>query len=140
MFVSTIRGTFAALFVVLCATPGAAAPVPAERAKAEKEQAAVAAKLQGEWLGGPCDGRLTFRADGTYEWRGAGPVPNVSSGKWAIRGGAQSPVLVWKCAEADDEELIGKTVEMPLVRLDGAVLVLKCEGLPEPRHFERVKN
>jgi hypothetical protein len=31
-------------------------------------RAALERKLLGAWLGtGPCDGRLTFRADGTYE-------------------------------------------------------------------------
>jgi len=140
VFVNITRVAFAAFFVALSATLGATAPVPAERAKAEKEQAVLAAKLQGEWRGGPCEGRVAFRADGTYEWRDVGPVANVSSGKWAIRGDARAPVLVWKCTQADDEELVGKTVEVPLVRVDEALLVFKCAELPEPRRFERLKN
>ena len=86
-------GLVCLLLAVLTAT-GFAAPVPAERAKAERELAALGTKLHGRWHGeGGCVGNLTFRADGTYEWTHRGPGGHTDTGAWAVRGEPMAPVL-----------------------------------------------
>jgi len=113
------------------------APVPAERIKAEKELAALATKLHGVWIGGPCEGRFTFRADGTYEWTHRGPGGDTDAGTWAIRGDAQKPVLVLKCKTSDDSDREGTTAEMKLDRLDEMGFTFKSPESSAPMRFSR---
>ena len=136
MFVNA-RVVLAGLLVALVAAAGSGAPVPAERLKAEKELAAVAAKLHGEWVGGPCEGRLTFRPDGTYEWSGRGPGGDTDTGTWVLRGDTKAPVLVLKCKTSDDEEREGTTAELKLLQVDDAAFAFKFPERAERSRFER---
>jgi|GEM_PF-6759786 len=125
-----------ALLVVVLATHafGPAAPVPAERVKAAHELAALGTKLHGSWVGGPCEGQLTFRADGTYEWTHRGPAGFSESGTWAIRGEPSAPVLILKCKKSTHEDRIGTTVEMKLNRVDETGFMFTC---PEASTLKR---
>ena len=139
MFVNA-RATLAGLLVALFAAAGSGAPVPAERLKAEKELAALSAKLHGAWRGGACEGRLTFRADGTYEWSGRGPGGDTDTGTWALRGDAPAPTLVLKCKTSDDPERAGTTAELKSVQVDDAGFAFKYTESSAPRLFERPKK
>src|SRR5437870_4144046 len=96
------RLALTALMLAALAATGPAAPVPAERAKAEKELAAVAAKLHGAWRGGACEGTITFRENGTYTWTGIGPGGHRHEGKWVLRGDPAQPVLAMECRKSFD--------------------------------------
>ena len=51
-----------------------------------KERAALEQKMLGSWKGQTtCDGRLLFRADGTYQLTEYGPASNDSKGTWKVR-------------------------------------------------------
>jgi len=90
----TARTLAAGLLVALVAVSGSTAPVPADRAKAEKELAAVAAKLHGSWRGGACEGTITFCENRTYSWTGIGPGGDCHEGTWTLRGDPTQPTLV----------------------------------------------
>lgn len=126
-------GVLAAL-VVMNTT---AAPVPADRVKAEKEMATVVAKLHGSWQGGPCEGRMTFRRDRTYEWSGRGPGGESDKGVWILRGDATQPTLVMECKESDNPDRAGKSLEVSLIRVDDENLVLKYANEEQPRTYPR---
>ncbi len=97
-------------------------------------------KLHGEWKGsGPCGGRLTLRADGTYERRHFSPGDNKISGTWTVRWDALPPTLVLACKESDDPDLASKRTEVKLIQLDAEALVYQYPGAP-PAHFNRVKE
>jgi hypothetical protein len=100
--------------LLAAAASAAGAPVPAERAKEEKRLAALAAGLHGSWVGGPCEGRITFRRDGTYEWIFRGPGGDSEGGTWFLRPGTPHPKLVLKCKMADDRKREGGVVELKL--------------------------
>jgi len=119
---------------------GSAAPVPADRARAEKELQALKAKLCGSWRGGPCEGCLTLRADGTYSWTEIGPGGDQHFGAWGLKGDPAQPTLVLKCAEADDKELEGKVIELKLLRVADAGIEFKEPGAEKPKNFSRVKT
>jgi len=136
VLVNLLRVAFAGTLV---AATVSAAPVPAERAKAEKELAAVAAKLHGSWRGGPCVGCLTFRANGTFEWTGIGPGGDSKTGNWFVRGEALAPILILKCVAADDEEEKGKATEYKLVQMDAASFAFKYPEREKPQVFERAE-
>ena len=123
--------------VAVFAASGIAAPVPAERVKAEKELAAFATKLHGTWEGNRgCQGRLILQADGTYEWKFRGPGGDTDTGVWEMRGDTQSPTLSLKCKTSDDPERKGKTVDVKVVRMTEMSLAFKS---PEsaPLEFTR---
>lgn len=128
----------AALLAVL-AGGGGAAPVPAERARAEKELAAVAAKLHGRWTGGPCDGEIALRENGTYEWTGIGPGGESHEGTWALRGEPTAPVLTLTCKTADAKDREGRAEEFRLLRLDERGLAVKRPEAQKPMEFVRTK-
>jgi hypothetical protein len=120
------RTAAAGMLVALLAATALAAPVPAERVKAEKELAAFATKLHGTWDGNRgCQGRLILQADGTYEWKFRGPGGDTDTGVWEMRGDPQSPTLSLKCKTSDDPTREGKTVDMKNVRVSEPQLVFK---------------
>jgi hypothetical protein len=131
------RNAVAGLLVTAIAMSGVAAPVPAERTKAEKELAVFATKLHGTWEGNRgCQGRLILQADGTYEWKFRGPGGETDTGVWEMRGDPESPTLSLKCKTSDDPEREGKTVDVKIVRVTEACLVFRS---PEsaPLEFTR---
>jgi hypothetical protein len=98
-------------------------------------------KLLGAWLGtGACDGRLTFRADGTHEWGGHGPAGRNSAGTWDLRRGAPPPTLVLTCKTSDDPELAGRHREVKLVQLEDGALAFAYPNNPKPTRYTRVRN
>lgn len=128
----------AGVLVAVLAPSGTAAPVPADRAKAEKELAALVKKLHGAWIGGPCEGIITLREDGTYAWTGIGPGGDQHEGKWALRGDPAQPTVVMESRKSFDVTLKG-TVELRVVRAGDAEFEFKVAGAEKPRLFERVK-
>ena len=101
--------------VVLTASAGVWCALVPAAAKPERDLAALETKLLGAWVGqGPCDGRLTLRADGTYKRALHGPAGNNSAGEWAVRWNALPPTLV---QVAEHDVLAGEDVE--LARLVG---------------------
>jgi hypothetical protein len=132
----TARIVVAGVLVALLAPGGTSAPVPADRAKAEKELAAVAAKLHGAWMGGPCEGIITFREDHTYAWTGIGPGGDQHEGKWSLRGDPTQPTLVMECRKSFDVNL-KENVELRIVRV-GTEFEFKIADTEKPQLFERV--
>jgi hypothetical protein len=140
MLVNTLRITLIGLLGVACTVTGLAAPVPAERAKAEQELAGLAAKLHGTWQGDAgCQGRITFRPDGTYEWRGRGPCGEIDNGTWGMRWSELSPTLILKCKTSVNPARAGTTVEGKLVQLDDAAIAFAESAAAEPLRFSRKK-
>jgi hypothetical protein len=140
MFLNALRVTAAGLLVACFAPIMPAAPIPADRVKADKELAATAAKLHGAWLGDEgCVGRLTLRPDGTYEWRYRGPGGETDTGTWALRGDPAQPILALTCKTSDDPDRAGKTVEVKLVKLADRSFELKYANSDSPQRFARAK-
>lgn len=108
---------------------------------AEKCLTALERKLHAEWVGqGPCDGRLTLRADGTYERRLYGPAGINSAGTWKVRWDALPPTLVLVCKTSDGPgEDAGTTYEPKLIQLDDAALVYKFP-VAAPSRYARKKK
>jgi hypothetical protein len=129
----------AGILAALAVMNASAAPVPADCARVEKELAAAAAKLRGTWVGGPCEGSISFRADGTYEWTGRGPVADGETGVWVLRGDPTRPTLVMLCKEADNPDREGKTLEVSLVRIGDKELVFKYADEEQPKTYPRRK-
>jgi hypothetical protein len=130
--------------LVLVAAGGLSAPVPAEARQPGRALAALERKLHGEWVGrGPCDGRLTVRADGTFEWRARGPGGDTTAGTWAVKWDALPPTLVLTGKEPNDPAAAVRTEAVRLVRLDAeALAVTHPDGPtpPRPRRFSRAKE
>jgi hypothetical protein len=126
--------------LVTVAVSGTAAPVPADRAKAEKELAAFGAKLHGTWRGDAgCQGNITLKADGTYAWTGRGPGGHRDTGTWVLRGEVPQPVLALKCKTSDNEDRAGTTVTVKLT-LEGTSLAFKYADPPSEQTFTRMKE
>jgi hypothetical protein len=110
--------------------------VPAGKAR-EKRPAALEQKMVGVWKGqGGCDGRLVFRANGTYELTGYGPGGNNSKGTWKVRWDELPPTLVLTCT------IKGKSMEVKLIKLEDRNLVVKYanpNGGPSG-HYKREKK
>src|SRR5687767_8881445 len=133
--------TRVAIVLVLAAClPALAAPALDE--KPAKGPAALERKLVGEWDGaGPCDGDLTFRADGTFVRTGHGPDGLSSAGGWAVKWDALPPTLVLTCRASDDPEEVGKVTEAKLVELNDTSLAYTHPGAPKstkPTRYTRV--
>jgi hypothetical protein len=135
-----VRGGALVAIISAVAVSGTAAPVPAERAKAEKELAALGTKLHGTWRGDAgCVGNVTFRADGTYEWTGRGPVGQRDAGTWALRSEGQTPVLILKCKTSSHKVHAGTTVEVRLA-LEGSSLAFQSADPQSSQTFTRLKE
>ena len=130
----------AGVLVAVIALGACAAPVPADRAKTEKELAAVAMKLHGLWRGVACEGEITFRADRTYEWTGIGPGGERHEGVWTLRGEGSRPTLVLTCKKADDPERKGKSTELKVVGVDDDQFEFRHSDTKTSRTFERAKK
>jgi hypothetical protein len=119
--------------LVLVAAGGLSAPVPAEARQAARDLAALERKLHGEWAGrGPCDGRLTIRADGTYAWTSRGPAGVTTTGTWAVKWDALPPTLVLAGQAPAGPGRVGKTTRVRLVRLDAEALAFIYPDGPTP--------
>jgi hypothetical protein len=90
-----------------------------------KGRAALEQNLIGVWQGRTtCDGRLVFRADGSYELREYGPAHEQRQGTWKVRGEALPATLVLLCKTADVEEEIGKTTTVKLIEVNDKNLTI----------------
>lgn len=120
---------------------GLAHPIGAE--PPGKDLAALEKKLLGTWKGqGGCDGRLVFRADGTYELTEYGPGADDSAGTWKVRWDALPPTLVLICRTSEVPENVCKITEVKLIKLDDKNLVIEYSnpnGSPSG-HYARVKK
>jgi hypothetical protein len=135
----TVRGGTLVAMIATVAVSGTAAPIPAERAKAEKELVAFGTKLHGAWHGDVgCQGTITFKADGTYQWIHRGPGGHRDTGAWALRGEVPQPVLILKCKTSQDDRA-GTTVEVKLT-LEGTGLAFQHANPPMTETFTRMKE
>jgi hypothetical protein len=128
------------LFLAMTLGILAAAPARADD-KPGESLTALERKLHAEWVGrGPCDGRLTLRADGTYERRLYGPSGINSAGTWKVRWDALPPTLVLVCKTSDGPgEDVGRTYEPKLLQLDDAALVYKYPNATPSRYAPKKK-
>lgn len=131
----TARIALTAVLLAVLATGATSAPVPADRAKADKEFAAVAAKVLGSWDGGPCEGAITFRADRTYEWTGRGPDNESDTGVWTLRGDPAEPTLVMECKKSDSPARAAKTTEVKVASVDDERLLLQHPNFAKPHYW-----
>jgi len=81
------------------------------------ESPEIEQKLHGAWQGGPCVGRLEFRADGTFERRNYGPGNLRLRGTWKVTWDALPPKLSLHCTESDEPSFVGKPYEVKLLEL-----------------------
>lgn len=102
------------------------------------------AKLHGEWKGlGPCDGVLTLKPDGTFDWKHYGPAGDHLRGKWEIQWKALPPTMVFHEENPPDD--VERTKTRYVQRLNDDSLVLqyfstKRESDANPVRFVREKN
>jgi hypothetical protein len=129
-----------ALLLVSLAQVVLAVPRGKERGK---ELAALEQKMVGTWKGQTgCDGRLVFRANGTYELTGYGPAGDDNKGTWKVRWDSLPATLVLSCTTSKILEDVGKIMEVKLVRLNDRSLAIeyaKPNGSPSGR-YTRVKK
>ena len=113
----------AATILLVGLTQGVLAkPVREERGRG-KELAALEQKMLGVWQGRiGCDGRLIFRADGTYELKDYGPGQVDLAGIWKVRWDALPATLILICKTSQIPCEVGKTMEVKLLKLDDNVL------------------
>jgi hypothetical protein len=134
-----IRLTIVLLTVGL-ARLSVAAPAPPER---EKPLTALEKKMVGTWKGRiGCDGRLIFHANGTYELKEYGPGSCDREGTWKVQWDALPPTLTLTCKTSKIADLVGKTMKVKLIKLDGDTLAIEYEnknGSPTG-HYTRVKK
>ena len=111
--------------------------------KPDKNLSALEQKMIGEWMGrGGCDGRLMFRADGTYKLTEYGPAAADTGGIWKVRWDALPPTLVLTCKTSENPEEVGKILEVKLIKLDDKSLAIKYanqNGSPSG-HYTHVKK
>jgi len=111
----------------------------AQAADSKKDAAAkLERKMLGTWRGQPCVGRLTLKADGTFERDGVSPAGNRLSGTWEMRWDALPPTLVMHCKESDDGSFVGKTTEVKVIQLDDKKLVYQHPLAKRPSPHKRV--
>jgi hypothetical protein len=107
------------------------------------ELAALEQKMLGTWKGQTtCDGRLVFRADGTYELTEYGPASDDSKGTWKVRWDALPATLVLTCKTSEIPDEVGKSTEVKLIKLDDKSLAIEYanqNGSPSG-HYTRVKK
>jgi RNA polymerase sigma factor (sigma-70 family) len=115
-------------------------PPPAPPAKPGKDLAALEQKLHGEWKGGPCNGELTMRADGTFERHHYSPGNNHLTGAWEVRWNALPPTLALTCKTSDRPDFVGRTLEVKLIHLDDQALVYQFPDQKTPTPYSRVKK
>ncbi len=99
--------------------------------------------MLGVWKGRTtCDGRLVFRADGTYELTEYGPANDDSAGTWKVRWDALPATLVLTCKTSEIQDEVGKTTEVKLIKLDDKSLAIEYanqNGSPSGE-YTRVKK
>jgi hypothetical protein len=139
MSVKTARKSCGLLVTMSLLIP--AATLAMAQDDAGKSLTALERKLHGEWVGqGPCDGRLTLRADGTYERRLYGPGGINSAGTWKVRWDALPPTLVLTCRTSDGPgEDAGTTYEPKLIQLDDAALAYNFPNATPSRYARKKK-
>lgn len=101
-------------------------------------------KLHGEWQGGLCMGKLTLRADGTFERRHYTPGGIKLTGTWEVRWNAIPPTMALTCKTSNEpgRRDIGKTSELKLVQLDDESLAYEDPEYQggQPIRYMRVKK
>lgn len=107
---------------------------PAEKPK--EARAALERKLHGEWIGYPCNGDFTIRADGTFERRHYSPGNHKLAGNWEVQWDELPPTLVLACKTSDYPDYVGKTSKVKLIQLDDEVL--QFAGYAQ--RYERVRK
>ena len=114
------------------------APVPP--APPKEVTPAIEKKLVGDWKGeGPCDGRLFFRADGTFSRTDYGPGGISMTGTWKVRWDALPPTLILT-QKIEDGSVSEKPREVKLLRLDDLVLEYGSEGSRDGVIYRRAKK
>ena len=113
----------AATILLVGLTPGVWRSRSGKRAAVERSLAALEQKMLGVWQGRiGCDGRLIFRADGTYELKDYGPGQVDLAGIWKVRWDALPATLILICKTSQIPCEVGKTMEVKLLKLDDNVL------------------
>jgi hypothetical protein len=121
------------------AIAGTRANLP-QASEAVNDLAALTAKLHGEWNGqGPCEGRIVFQANCTYERIHHGPGGVNSTGTWKVRWDALPPTLILRCKTSDDPAKCGQTLEVKLIQLDDGDFAYQYQKQP-PSRFVRMKK
>ena len=105
--------------------------------KPDQGQAAIEQKLLGEWVGGPCMGEFTFRADGTFERRNYSPGGSTLKGDWELQWKALPPSLVVKCNDSTDPQFVGWVLTVNLVRLNDEEFAYQTPGDESLMRFKR---
>jgi hypothetical protein len=119
---------------------GHAREILPQASEAPNDLAVLTAKLHGDWNGqGPCEGRIVFRPDCTYERIQHGPGGVNSTGIWSIRWDALPPTLVLHTKTSDDPDAAVKTLEVKLIQLEDAAFAFQFEK-QSPSRFVRVKK
>jgi hypothetical protein len=106
------------------------------------EPAALEKKLVGSWIGGGCDGKLSLRADGTYELTDYGPAGDKSKGVWKVQWDALPPTLVLTCKESEIKEHVGQAIELEILKLNDQQLKVGYGGRngSPPGEYTRAKK
>ena len=70
-------------------------------------------------------GTVTFEPDGAYVWRNFGPAGMNSAGKWEVRWDALPATLILNCKTSDDDDDVGKALELKITQLDESTFSYK---------------
>ena len=121
-----------AIALVLCLTSGNRA-----NDKPGNGQTSIESKLHGVWVGGPCMGEFTFRADGTFERLHYSPGDHKLKGTWQLEWKALPPTLVVDCKESTNPEFVGWVLTVDLVRLNDQEFAYQTPGDESVLRFQR---
>jgi hypothetical protein len=128
------------LLVVGAATAGAF-PAPAPPAKSGKDVSALEQKLHGSWKGqGGCVGNFTFEPVGSFVRTNFGPVACKMEGAWEVRWDALPPTLVLTCKSSNDEDDVGKVIEVKIIELDNANFACQFRDEEAPKRYKRLEK
>jgi hypothetical protein len=105
--------------------------------KPQERQAVLERKLHGAWMGGDCQGTITFAADGTFERQHYSPGDCRLAGTWEVRWDALPPTMILTCTTADDPEFVGRE-EVKLTQLDGEAIGYQYPGLSTVHRYWRI--
>jgi hypothetical protein len=103
----------------------------------EEGRPAVQKKLHGEWKGGPGEGEIIFRSDGTFERRNYSPGNHTLKGTWALQWKALPPTLVMKCNESTGSKFVDSVHSVRLVRLDDDQFEYQSTGEKSSSLYDR---
>jgi len=121
---------FALVFAVL-------SPVIAADPPQDGLRSARAKQLLGRWQGGPCQGVIEFRGDGTFERWNYGPGACHLSGTWELQAADLPPKLILNCTAADVKELL-TTTSLKLQQVTAQRLVFGYDHDNVTSEYERI--